>query len=179
MTVPWQWWSRKLLCLLMTTIDLCLRVKASGNKGSVLLHILALALKSLEQICYLSVLFLCSCLSPILMQWSCLQWFLSLLSLCTCKLSSFIILFFQLFTHLCASHYPHFIFSQELSVLFFSSSLADSWERISGCSSFKKAAAAPSNSIVPQRLQTPEWSDEWFPEYEKLGKSPIFLSLPL
>lgn len=73
----------------MTTIDLCLRVKPSGNKCSVLLHILALALNPLEHICSLSVLSVHLSFSNTYAMVLAAM-FLSFPSLHTCKWTSFI-----------------------------------------------------------------------------------------
>lgn len=107
----------------------------SGSKCSVLLHILALALNPLEQICLLSVhlsvfgthgMVLPAFLFFIISQPSHMQMYI------------FYIPFSSLFTRLCASYRPYFIFSQELSILFLGSSFADSREQIYGCSSSEK-----------------------------------------
>lgn len=162
----------------MTAIDLCLRVKPSGSKCSILLHILALALNSLEQICSLYVLSLCSlvCLQYLSNAFACNVFIFTQPS--HMQMNSFYFLFSPPFTRLCAWHCPYFIFSQELSVLFFSSSLADSRERICGCCSPSKK----SRSSTFKQHFAPPVTNPWLiwrvvsREQEKRGNSSIFFS---
>lgn len=141
----------------MKTIDLCLRVKPSGNKGSVLLHILALALKSLEQICYLSVLFLCSCLSPILMQWSCLQWLFFYLYSALAHVNDHLLLFyFSCSLPISVPHTTHILYSHKNSLSCSSAHhLLTAWS---------VSVAAPHLKKLQQHLQTTFYLNGYKPE---------------
>lgn len=132
----------------MITIDLCLRVKPSGSKCSVLLHILVLALNPLKQTCSLAVPSLFTCLHPIPMQWPCLLMFLSFFPPAFTHANvHFYILLSSLFFF-----YPPFFFPQTARILY-------SNKNSPSCSSAHHVMTAGSGSVTaphPKTLQQPQ-----------------------